>query len=207
MGSLLLFPLLKKCHFASLSLFSVFFCSQFDSICFREITQQMPYTRIFFVVLFIITPALSIFFGKDCRSDRDCPRFLGSGRPGKCQVIPNYGCQIWNFFGGKKQCRDGAWCLQCLKNEDCSQVLSVRQKCQSGSCIHDTGCNADRDCPSSIAATEPVRVTTEILNARDVGRRETADSARGARELVGIALFVLVIGAIATKTNSTFEKH
>jgi len=92
-----------------------------------EITQQMPYTRIFIVVLFIITPALSIFFGKDCRSDRDCPRFLGSGRPGKCQVIPNYGCQIWNFFGGKKQCRDGAWCLQCLKNEDCSQVLSVRQ--------------------------------------------------------------------------------
>ena len=62
--SLLLFPLPKKCHFASLSLFSVFFCSQFDSICFREITQQMPYTRIFIVVLFIITPALSIFFGK-----------------------------------------------------------------------------------------------------------------------------------------------
>ena len=29
---------------------------------------------------------------------------------------------------------------------------------------------------------------------------------RGARELVSIALFVLVIGAIATKTNSTFEK-
>merc|ERR1712062_107843 len=125
--------------------------------------------------------------------------------PGKCQVIPNYGCQIWSechllfslvitfcimrkrvttnisdFFGGKKQCRDGAWCLQCLKNEDCSQVLSVRQKCQSGSCIHDTGCNADRDCPSSIAAMEPVRVTTEILNARDVGRTETTDSARGA---------------------------
>ena len=62
--SLLLFPLPKKCHFASLSLFSIFFCSQFDSICFREITQQMPYTRIFIVVLFIITPALSIFFGK-----------------------------------------------------------------------------------------------------------------------------------------------
>ena len=26
---------------------------------------------------------------------------------------------ISDFFGGKKQCRDRGWCLQCLKNEDC----------------------------------------------------------------------------------------
>ena len=61
--SLLLFSLPKNCHFASLSLFSG---SKFlfDSICFRKITQQMTYTGNFFVVLLVITPALSIFFGK-----------------------------------------------------------------------------------------------------------------------------------------------
>ena len=61
--SLLLFSLPKNCHFASLSLFSGFKFS-FDSICFRKITQQMTYTGNFFVVLLVITPALSIFFGK-----------------------------------------------------------------------------------------------------------------------------------------------
>ena len=58
--SLLLFPLPKKCHFASLSLFSGFKFS-FDSICFRKISQQMTYKGNFFVVLLAITPALSIF--------------------------------------------------------------------------------------------------------------------------------------------------
>ena len=55
--------ILKNCHFASLFLFSGSKFS-FDSICFRKITQQMTYTGNFFVVLLVITPALSIFFGK-----------------------------------------------------------------------------------------------------------------------------------------------
>ena len=169
--SLLLFSLPKNCHFASLSLFSGSKFS-FDSICFRKITQQMTYTGNFFVVLLVITPALSIFFGKvvtfnilyisyshfilesktSCCNSRtvaltvtvlgsweaeglgSVKLFLTMGATygvsdtfcsilllRKCTMRKRVTTNISDFFGGKKQCRDGAWCVQCLKNDDCIQ--------------------------------------------------------------------------------------
>ena len=37
----------------------------------------------------------------------------------KCTMRKRVTTSISDFFGGKKQCRDRGWCLQCLKNEDC----------------------------------------------------------------------------------------
>ena len=134
----------------------------------------MNNTGNFFFVLLLITPALSIFFGKvvtfnilyisyshfilesktSCYNSRtvaltvtvlgsreveglgSVKLFLTMGAKygvsaifcsilllRKCTMRKRVTTNISDFFGGKKQCRDGAWCVQCLKNEDCIQGL------------------------------------------------------------------------------------
>merc|ERR1712130_674226 len=51
--------------------------------------------------------------------------------PGRCDVVPDTGCHIGNFLGGRNRCNDGSRCASCLSSQDCSSG----QNCRSGRCV------------------------------------------------------------------------
>ena len=91
----------------------------------------------------------------------------------------------------------------------CASFLS-RALCQSKAVVHHSILIGSASCISArqtyLLLNEWIKFQCQLRNSKEpiiIKKILT----RGARELVGIALLLLVIGAIATRTNTTFEKH